>query len=188
MICEYIGVSWRSRLIRWFTWRKYSHTSWSDAVVRNGYLVGDTSEWEAWPKNGVEHVPMVGMNHTVGTRIDLYELRTPLNREEKEAGMLFLSTQLKKLYDWWGIMGFAFRARTQSDSRWFCSELVFTFLRKCGRTILQCTEAYQTTPGMIETSLEVNPVIVGYLIVGEDLKVHQDIESETGLSGILKLA
>lgn len=187
IICEYIGISLRSKFIMWFTWRKYSHTSITFATIANGYLVGDKSEWEAWPKNGVEHVPLFGMNHTKGTRVDLYVLRHHLNRDELENGMLFLSAQEGKKYDWWGIMGMALRARTHNDSRWFCTELVFTFLRMCGRTILQNIEAYQTSPGIIETSPEVKPDPIGYIIIGDDLRIHQD-PPKTGLNGILKMA
>jgi hypothetical protein len=174
LVLEYRGTSFASRFIRWWAWKRYSHTSLTFARVHDGQLVGDLSEWESWQTHGVEHVPMIGMNHKRGTRIDLYELRHPLDRSELEAGMLFLSAQLGKKYDWWGIMGFAFRAKTQSDNKWFCCELVFQFLRMCGRVILQGVEAYQTTPGSMETSPEFKPDPIGYLICGEGVKVYQD--------------
>jgi len=170
MILQYRGTSFISRLIRWFTWGKYSHASWSFCTVRDGKLHGDLSEYGAWTNGGVQHVDHIGQNHTLHTRIDLYDLRTPLAREEAERGILFMQAQIGKKYDYRGLFGFLFREKMDSADRWFCSELVFTFLRRCGRMILQGVKPYQVNPQMIPMSPEV--VSVGYIYAGEGGRVY----------------
>jgi len=204
MLLEYMGQTKFSKCIRFFSvlrfWankaKDYSHTSWSFAVVEDGYLIGDLSEWESWYK-GVEHVELIGTNHSTGTRVDLYELRNPITEDEKKIGVEFLKKQEGKKYDWWGIFGLLFRVKTEETDKWFCCELILAFLRKINRTILQHIHPWQTVPGVLPMSPDFIPC--GYIIVGRSIiydmtgspvaiKIHQEVENIVGYKGVLKHA
>lgn len=176
MLLQYIGTSFfPSKLIMWFsTWglKRYSHSAWSFCEIKDGMLVGDTSEYEAWQRGGVSHVPEIGFNHTKGTRIDLYVLDDPLTNEEANKGLEFLTAQLHKKYDYHGIIGFLLRRKFDRDDRWFCSELVFAFLIACGRVLLRNIAPYQVSPQILPMCPEFT--YVGYIISGEGFKVRQD--------------
>ena len=178
MLLQYIGKSFfPSKIIEWFTWGKYSHSAWSFCEIEDGKLVGDTSEYEAWAGKGVVHVPEIGANHTKGTRIDLYQLATPLDNADANKGLKFLSDQLGKGYDYKGILGFLLRKKSMHNPNdWFCSELVFAFLQKCGRFVLNEVEPYQVNPQMLPMCPAF--VYIGYIIAGEGLEIRQDEESK----------
>jgi len=170
MILQYRGTSFISKVIEWFSWGVYSHTSWTFATLVDGKLAGDTTEWESWTSNGVEHVAVIGKNHEKGTVIDLYDLDRPLTIEEAELGTAFLQLQLKKKYDYRGILGFLLREKTASSKKYFCSELIFDFLLHCGRTILLRVKPYQVSPQMIPMAPSL--VYIGSIRAGEELKVR----------------
>lgn len=171
MILLYRGKSWTSRLIEWFNWSRYSHASWTFATSNYESLMGDLTEWEAYTHGGVEHVKLVGHNHTLGTRVDLYELIKPLNNSDIALGTRFLEDQLGKGYDWRGVFHFLTRNKKNNPDRWFCSELVFTLLCTMGRSILHRIMGCQVYPGQIATSTEIRPV--GYIVLGGGFRVHK---------------
>ena len=179
MILQYIGKSFfPSKFIQWFTWGKYSHSAWSFCEIEAGMLVGDISEYEAWAGKGVVHVPAIGLNHTKGTRIDLYDLKAKLNNKEASEGLTFLTEQIGKGYDYKGILGFILRKKSlHNPYDWFCSELVFAFLLKCGRFLLHGIKPYQVSPQMLPLCPDL--VYLGYIIAGEDLKIRQDIKEDS---------
>lgn len=194
MILEYRGISLMSKMIRFFSFLRfwtqrtklYSHASWTFAEIFDGHLTGDLSEWESWQKGGVSHSEKIGTNHTKGTRVDLYELREPLTRDDKELGVLFLTAQLGKKYDWRGIFGVLLRKDSHNTDKWFCCELVLAFLRVMGRMMLQYIEPYQTVPGILTTSPDVT--YKGYIVLNDDhdFKVYQDSAVPDILSVIKK--
>ena len=176
MLLQYIGKSFfPSKIIQWFTWGKYSHSAWSFCEVEDGKLSCDISEYEAWAGKGVVHVPEIGANHTKGTRIDLYQLATPLTNEDASTGLKFLTKQVGKKYDYRGILGVLLRKKSlHKSSHWFCSELVFAFLQKCGRLILNDVEPYQVNPQMLPMCPDF--VYIGYIIAGEGFEIRKDAE------------
>ena len=176
MLLQYQGKSFfPSKFIIWFTWsnNKYSHSAWSFCEIDGSRLVGDISEYEAWAGKGVVHVPEIGLNHTKGTRIDLYELTPELSNDDANEGLKFLSEQIGKKYDYKGILGFLLRKKNMHNpDAWFCSELVFAFLRKCGRFVLNEVEPYQVNPQMLPMCPEF--VYIGYIVVGEGMRIQKD--------------
>lgn len=172
MILLYRGTSWVSKCIRFFNWSKYSHVSWTFSEAENGYLQPDRREWESWTSNGVVSVEAIGRNHTNGTRVDLFDLERPLTMEESAALRAFLDSQVGKGYDWRGAFHFLTRSGSNNTERWFCSEYVFSGLQEAGREILENIPAYQVYPGMLSYSPEVR--YVGYIIVGQGFKIHED--------------
>ncbi|MCG7853077.1 MAG: hypothetical protein MIO92_11205 [Methanosarcinaceae archaeon] len=176
MLLQYRGKSFfPSKIIVWFTWskNKYSHSAWSFCEVDGGRLVGDTSEFEAWAGKGVVHVPRIGANHTPGTRIDIYELQPVMDNVAASAGLKFLSEQIGKNYDYRGIFGFLLRKRNfHNPNAWFCSELIFSFLQKCGRYLLNEIEAYQVSPQMLPMCPQFE--YKGYILAGGDLIIRKD--------------
>ena len=179
MLLQYIGKSFfPSKIIQWFCWGKYSHSAWSFCELDGGRLVGDISEYEAWAGKGVVHVPRIGANHTPGTRIDVYELTPALSSEDANNGLKFLSEQLGKGYDYKGILGFLLRKKSMHNPNdWFCSELVFAFLNKCKRFLLNEVRPYQVSPQMLPMCPEFR--YVGYILSGGDLIIKQDGKEET---------
>ena len=165
-----------SKVIRFFSkmrfWTDasccYSHSSWSFCRLSNGMLVGDTSEWESWQPNGVRHNRFIGDGHTPGTRVDLFELVSPIPTKKISGGIIFLQGQIGKKYDWGGILGVFLRRNEHSEGRWFCSEFVDAFLKVCDVHLFNFVESYQVVPGLIPSS----PIVryVGYIITGEKLE------------------
>lgn len=196
MILNYQGTSFVSRIIRWMNWRKESHTSWSFCTIENGYLVGDLSEFEAWidslwrRKGQVYHREKIGMVpiHTKGTRVNLYELKNPLTRDEKEKMTAFLSAQVGLPYDFRGLFGFVTRRLMGREGMWFCAELVFAALLEAGRRILNCILPEQVYPGLIPQSTDIEKQ--GYIIVGDPAgyRVYQDTVNPHGTNDVLKSA
>ena len=179
MILQYKGKSlFPSKLIAWFTWslKKYSYSAWSFCEADGDQLVGDVSEYEAWAGVGTTHVPAIGLNHTPGTRIDLYELKKPLTNKEASKMLAFFHETLNEPYDYKGILGFLIRYKTNNPDAWFCSEWIFTALEKIARCLLQDVYAYQVGPAMMAMSNDIT--YVGYIIVGEGYKIRQDAEED----------
>lgn len=148
LIGQYYGKSLVSRLIRWRTWSKVSHTAAFFAGPQ-GYEV-----IEAW-EGKVRRQPWT-KGHTPGTRIELY--RVPCTPEQRRVFYAFLGEQEGKDYDFFGILGFMVRARTESKKSWFCSELVFAAAQEAGINLLSRIEPYQVAPGTLDTSPLMEPV------------------------------
>jgi hypothetical protein len=147
MIALYQGKSLVSRLIRWFTWSKYSHVAW---------LCQDGSVIEAWHRGGVRRQPSLSAVHTPGTRVELFQVLThefrELNYAQREAVETFLTQQLGARYDFLGILGFLTRARMEKHGAWFCSELVTRALNHAGVWPLLRVPACKVAPGLLALS------------------------------------
>ena len=161
------GISWKSRLIIFLSWRlkKYSHASeindFSGEQIE-AWMTGGKHWWSGkvrWNKS--YHV-----GHTPGTRIDLYRF-IGIRADQEEGIWKFLVKQVGKEYDWHGIWGFVRRKLTENPLKWFCSELVFSAYAHEGLVLLKNILPCQVTPPTLVTS----PLYeyVGFLIVGEDL-------------------
>lgn len=150
LIGQYYGKSLLSRLIRWRTWSKVSHSAAFFAGPQ-GYEV-----IEAW-EGKVRRQPWT-TGHTPGTRIQLYRVGCTL--EQRRLFYEFLNAQIGKRYDYTGILGFMLRARTESKESWFCSELVFAAARQAGINLLSRIEPYQVAPGDLNISPLLEPLEV----------------------------
>lgn len=151
-IGQYYGTSLTSRLIRWRTWSDISHTS--------AFLPGGLDQViEAW--GGSVARRHWTRSHTPGTRIDLFRVACSLAQQHRFYE--FLHQQVGKPYDYFAILGFATRARLQSNQAWFCSELVFAAALAAGIELLARIEPYQVSPGDLQHS----PLLahVGTLVV-----------------------
>lgn len=147
-IALYQGRSWTSRVIRWFTWSKWSHASL--AWYADDKLV---SIFEAWTSGGVRETHAFLDGHTPGTRIDLYEFRKSLTPAEVKCIVAAARAELGKPYDWRGILSFIFRKRMQKPGSWFCSELVMHCCLCAARLLLMC-EPWRASPGDLAMSPE----------------------------------
>lgn len=143
------GVSLTSKLIKFFTWSKYSHVS---------LKFSDDMLLEAWHKTN--SVQMYSVNeifsvHKNGTKIDVYELnneyfdiQTKLIIEEKIKSNSFF--YLNKKYDFLGVLGFLTKSKIKNN-RWFCSEIIHKLFKDIG-IILINTESYKVYPGLLSYS------------------------------------
>jgi hypothetical protein len=147
MLAFYQGKSLVSRLIRWFTWSRYSHVAW---LCRDGSVI------EAWHRGGVQRHQSLAEVHTPGTRVEIFKVLTheghELNNLQLGAIEQFLAKQIGNRYDFWGILGFLTRARMEAHNAWFCSELVFAALRSVGVLPLERVAACKVTPGLLSFS------------------------------------
>jgi len=83
--------------------------------------------------------------HTPGTEFAVYSVEV----SENQKGQIerFLTSQLKKGYDWLGILGFPLRNwKIERKDRWFCSELVFTAFKQVGVELLKNTHPSEVSP------------------------------------------
>jgi uncharacterized protein YycO len=141
VIALYKGVSKPSRIIRAFNWSEYSHAAWVD---------DDGSVYQAWSK-GVTLTRSISEDHTPGTEVHLYTVigETPETREEVRK---FMISQLGKKYDWLGILGFVFRAKSlHRRTKWFCSELVAEAYASAAHPLVRAP-SFKVYPGMLAAS------------------------------------
>ena len=144
MILAYKGTSfWPSKLIRWMSWSEYSHVAW---------LMADGSVIEAWsPK--VRQVYSPNFGHKPGTVVDMFEIPV-LSIDEQANIEAFLVTKLGASYDWKSVFRFLPRIKQakSSESKWFCSEIIFDAMKFAGIKLFREIEGYKITPGMLVTS------------------------------------
>lgn len=148
MIALFRGRSLLSRLIRWHTRSPYSHAAW---------ICGDGQCLEAW-SGGVRKVESVSEQHKPRTWVEYYAVEG-MTPEMRDAAERFLTTQLGRPYDTWGIIGFITRRGRHPNGKWFCSELVFEACRVAGVELLARTEAWEVSPGMLCRSTRLRPVL-----------------------------
>ncbi len=151
LIGQYYGTSWTSKLIRWRTWSKISHTA-----AFCGGLADEVIE--AWDGSVARRPWTEG--HTPGTMIALY--RVPCTLEQRRLFYEFLAAQIGKPYDYLGILGFALRTRVESKNSWFCSELIFAAAQAAEINLLSRIEPYQVAPGDLNISPLLEPVEVRF--------------------------
>ncbi len=134
------GISLTSRLIRWWQWGfPYTHIAYCfDLSDSNDPIV-----IEAW-WNGVRQGKFSEV-HTPGTEFSVYSIQ--VTDGQKKRIEEFLQRQLRKPYDWLGILGFPLRNwKLESKNRWFCSELVFAAFKQAGVELLKNTHPSEVSP------------------------------------------
>jgi len=168
MIGAYRGISWKSKLIIFLSWRlkKYSHVSEiKDATGEciEAWMTGGKHWWSGRVRwNATYHD-----GHKLGTRIDCYRyVRT--TQERQDAVWAAMIAEVGKEYDFAGLWGVIRRKLTENPRKWFCSELVFSAYQKACIFLLVNILPCQVTPPTLVTS----PLLeyVGFLIVGQDLE------------------
>ena len=139
-IGQYIGKTLTSKFIKTFTWSELSHTS--AILIRSKQVI------EAWSGGITKRSITTG--HAAGTIINIYKVPCTLNQRNKFYN--FMEAQIGKKYDFVGILGLPLRLDIENETKWFCSELVFSAALNAGITLLARIEPYKVTPGILNTS------------------------------------
>ena len=163
-LCAFQGKSLISRLIRFQTRSVYSHIAirFTDSMlVKTPLQYGRTlaveieagNVIEAW-NGGVRKADSISASHTPHTKVDLFELKSPLSSGSTKIFSQFLCAQLGKPYDYMAIIRFLTREpenRWRKD-KWFCSELAFEACLVAGRELLANCPAWKVPPAWIPMS------------------------------------
>jgi len=156
LIAAYQGISWQSKVIRWYTRSVYSHVAWVDTN-------GET--YEAW-EGRVRLAASLFELHTPGTVVDLFEVNG-IFADRLRTVRAFHAAQVGKKYDWLGILRMVSRRpfSTDDQAKWFCSELVHAAHAAAG-LCLQVMPPWKVTPDILCAS----PLLdrVGQVVVGRD--------------------
>jgi hypothetical protein len=96
---------WISRIIRFFTWSKFSHVD---------YVFTDGSLFSAHPCG-------VSFKDRNPNEIEEY---FEMEVTDKKVIEKFLFQQINRPYDWKAIFGMPLRRNWQEEDNWFCSELI----------------------------------------------------------------
>ena len=114
-VAQYKGKSLASRLIKFGTRGKYSHTA---IILEDNIIV------EAWEGcNEVRLIHNVSEGHSHGTPVDIYEVDIDPTKEEEFSK--FITSQIGKKYDKLGLVAFYFnREKLNRENKVFCSELL----------------------------------------------------------------
>ena len=143
MILLYKGKSWISKAIRWQTFGPYSHAAW---WLRDGTVV------EAWHKGGVQHVDSPATLHSPGTEIDVFSIKG-ISLDDEWCIEQHLKEEIGAGYDFAPVLrGFTLRLNRDNPDKWFCSELVFSKVRKQGIDLLREVPAWKVHPALLSYS------------------------------------
>ncbi len=149
------GYSWISKIIRkWQYGYPYTHI----AYVLNHDIKNDPIVIEAWqPKVRQGRLSKV---HSPVTPFGIWEVTTTENQKQEIED--YLRAQVGKPYDFIGLFGFPFRRKDiQNPDKFFCSELVFTALKKAGIELLQATDPSEVSPRLLLRSPLLKPIYEG---------------------------
>ena len=144
-ILQFQGVSLISRLIRFQTRSKYSHTA---------LLTSNDTVIEAWHKGGVQEVESPSTLHTAGTVVDVFDFTWKVDAEAIEE---FARKQIGCRYDFLAILRFLSRRSYAENDRWFCSELIASACERAGSSLVNLP-ASQVSPRDIAASVKLKYV------------------------------
>ena len=130
-----------SKMIRWFTWSKYSHAA---------FLCDDGSVYESWHVGGVCHRKNIHEGHTPGTKIDVFYMA--VSELQYFTILESLRREVGKKYDFKGILGMLLRKNVDKKASWFCSELVFKAFKDAGIDLLANKKPEQVSPADLSFS------------------------------------
>lgn len=138
-VLAYKGISWGSKLIRFYTRSEYSHIAieWEDGRVT-----------EALNKKGVVLAPDFRWFHTTGTPVDVFDLA---NCDEASA-WAFASQCHGDRYDRSAIARFVTKRKKHTPREWICSEVSFEIVRYGGVLLLLRVSSETLSPGDIVSS------------------------------------
>ena len=144
-ILQFQGVSLISRLIRFQTRSKYSHTA---------LLTSDNTVIEAWHKGGVQEVASISTLHTPGTIVDVFDFTWNVDEEGIEE---FARKQVGCSYDFLAILRFLSRRSYTENKKWFCSELIASATEYAGYPLIRLP-SYEVSPRDIAGSAKLRYV------------------------------
>ena len=137
-ILAYKGVSWHSKLIRFYTRSEYSHVAieWENKKVT-----------EALASYGVVSSNNYKEHHTPGPVVDVFDVVC-----DEEMAWTFCRSVLGEEYDFSAIARFVTKRKKHTPRRWFCSELVFRACKEGDCRLLERVQAETLSPGDIVSS------------------------------------
>lgn len=139
----YKGKGIISKIIQWQTRSKYSH-----AAIE--LPDGDIFEAKEFTSTGFRDSKCPCKEEQL--QFDVYEVDVPIEKELEINEWLY--RQQGKKYDY--TMVFRFLSRRQetrrSRGKWFCSELVFAAFKRVGIDLLNATEPWEVSPGLLSKS------------------------------------
>lgn len=159
-IAAYRGKSFVSDSIRLLTYSVYSHIALEfseDMEVDVGgklHVIHAGNVIEAW-SGGVRLVANLSEQHTPGTVVDLFCLKTPATEIQNQRLASFLLSQLGKRYDYWNVLRFVPLVRLvmpdPAPSVWtrnhvFCSELALEAFADAGIYLLERCKYWEIPP------------------------------------------
>lgn len=129
-----------STLIRWQTRGDYSHAA---ILLPDGKTV-----IEAWQGSGVRKKEITNWEG-----IDTFCIPVNLmTADQWKLAVTFAEAELGKKYDYWAIVRFVSRAVMPENDKWFCSELVYSCIKRAGLSLFARIEAWAVSPGMLNNS------------------------------------
>jgi uncharacterized protein YycO len=128
-----------SSLIRWQTRSPYAHVA---------LLFDDETIIEAHWKPGVYSRKLDQSDDL--PNVDWFKVET--TPEQEQAIRHWAESTLGCRYDTLAILRFISRRKMTDNNRWFCSEHVFEAFRKAGIRLLERTEAWEVSPGLLVRS------------------------------------
>lgn len=81
----------------------------------------------------------------------------------------FANDQVGKSYDYLGVLRFISRAPSAMRAKWFCSELVFSSIKSAGVDLLERTEPWEVSPGLLSRA----PDLVWFPQRGQQLMLSE---------------
>jgi hypothetical protein len=130
-----------SRLICWFTFSEYSHSSF----IHNGI------EYEA----DIHGVVVHPFKLQKGRIVDLYDVR--LTKTESEFICMEFEKEKGAPYDFRGLFGFLLRREVEDPNKWFCSEIIANKFALLGKPLLLRLPSWQTFPSHLSYSHRLKP-------------------------------
>lgn len=139
------GISWTSKLIRFWTRSSYSHIAYK---TERGDLI------EAWHfEDGMRWGYSFLSQHTKGTPYEVWALDVDDEKAEEVNKFLEQLADNKVPYDWHGILGFVFKVK-DDKSKYFCSEGCALALVKAG--IWVDIDTWRVYPGFFVDLMKVS--------------------------------
>jgi uncharacterized protein YycO len=129
------------KLIKWQTRSEYSHAA---------ILLSENEIVEARGLHGVRQLSE--FHFKKNEEIDIYSVEVTDEQAAKITS--FVNAQLGKAYDWTMVIRFVTRkqATLGSINRWFCSEIIYAAFEQAGVDLLQQTEPWEVSPGLLSRS------------------------------------
>jgi uncharacterized protein YycO len=154
------GIGFVSDGIKLLTYSVYSHilllfTDDIEVEVHGAvHVIHGGNVIEAW-KGGVRLAESMSTNHSKGTVVDIFKLKTPMRPEQEKRIASFLVSQLGKKYDYWNVARFIPVVRLlmpkPAPSIWtrthvFCSELALEAFSDGGIKLLERCPYHEVPP------------------------------------------
>lgn len=159
-IALYKGKGFISNAIKFITRSPYSHAAFrfdagankaAEGIYRSYQLSEKLHFWgmgavvEAW-SGGVQNSLSISSLHERGTKVDVFEMVTPLTEEQEKQLVLFCADIIGWPYSYWNVLKFITKQQGKVDGSYFCSEAVFEGWLKAGIKLLNGKQAWEVPP------------------------------------------